>query len=115
MIFACGLSNYSVAIFYLANHAFFKALLFLGAGSVIHAVGDEQDVRKISHTVLITGRLFIRYGVRSAVGRRGKLPDSNRFAKTPTRCFYFFSDHFCNNVLVDSRDFSDKKTQLAFT
>ena len=38
MIFACGLSNYSVAIFHLANHAFFKALLFLGAGSVIHAV-----------------------------------------------------------------------------
>ncbi|CAN0452779.1 unnamed protein product, partial [Ascophyllum nodosum] len=48
MIFACGLSNYSVAIFHLANHAFFKALLFLGAGSVIHAiVGDEQDMRKM--------------------------------------------------------------------
>lgn len=47
MVFACGLSNYSVAIFHLANHAFFKALLFLGAGSVIHAVGDEQDMRKM--------------------------------------------------------------------
>ena len=47
MIFACGLSNYSVAIFHLANHAFFKALLFLGAGSVIHAVGDEQDMIKM--------------------------------------------------------------------
>ena len=47
MIFACGLSNYSVAIFHLSNHAFFKALLFLGAGSVIHAVGDEQDLRKM--------------------------------------------------------------------
>nr|YP_011008415.1 NADH dehydrogenase subunit 5 [Syringoderma abyssicola]WBP70386.1 NADH dehydrogenase subunit 5 [Syringoderma abyssicola] len=47
MIFACGLSNYSVAIFHLGNHAFFKALLFLGAGSVIHAVGDEQDMRKM--------------------------------------------------------------------
>jgi len=47
MVFACGLSNYSVAIFHLANHAFFKALLFLGAGSVIHAVGDEQDLRKM--------------------------------------------------------------------
>nr|YP_011007958.1 NADH dehydrogenase subunit 5 [Chorda asiatica]QWK44430.1 NADH dehydrogenase subunit 5 [Chorda asiatica]WBP69789.1 NADH dehydrogenase subunit 5 [Chorda asiatica] len=47
MIFACGLSNYSVAVFHLANHAFFKALLFLGAGSVIHAVGDEQDMRKM--------------------------------------------------------------------
>jgi NADH-ubiquinone oxidoreductase chain 5 len=47
MVFACGLSNYSVGIFHLANHAFFKALLFLGAGSVIHAVGDEQDMRKM--------------------------------------------------------------------
>jgi NADH-ubiquinone oxidoreductase chain 5 len=38
----CGLSNYSVGIFHLTNHAFFKALLFLSAGSVIHAVSDEQ-------------------------------------------------------------------------
>jgi len=47
MIFACGLSNYSVGFFHLSNHAFFKALLFLGAGSVIHAVSDEQDMRKM--------------------------------------------------------------------
>mgnify|MGYP000952865794 CR=1 FL=1 len=47
MIFACGVSNYSVGVFHLANHAFFKALLFLGAGSVIHAVADEQDMRKM--------------------------------------------------------------------
>ena len=47
MVFACGLSNYSVGVFHLSNHAFFKALLFLGAGSVIHAVSDEQDMRKM--------------------------------------------------------------------
>ena len=47
MIFACGLSHYSVGVFHLANHAFFKALLFLGAGSVIHGLADEQDIRKI--------------------------------------------------------------------
>lgn len=47
MVFACGLSNYSVGIFHLTNHAFFKALLFLAAGSVIHAVADEQDMRKM--------------------------------------------------------------------
>ena len=47
MIFACGLSNYATGIFHLSNHAFFKALLFLGAGSVIHAVNDEQDMRKM--------------------------------------------------------------------
>jgi NADH-ubiquinone oxidoreductase chain 5 len=47
MIFACGLSNYSVGLFHLANHAFFKALLFLSAGSVIHGIFDEQDMRKM--------------------------------------------------------------------
>lgn len=47
MVFACGLSSYSVSFFHLLNHAFFKALLFLGAGSVIHAVNDEQDMRKL--------------------------------------------------------------------
>ena len=47
MIFACGLSNYSVGFFHLSNHAFFKALLFLSAGSVIHAINDEQDIRKM--------------------------------------------------------------------
>jgi proton-translocating NADH-quinone oxidoreductase chain L len=47
MVFACGLSNYSAGIFHLTNHAFFKALLFLGAGSIIHALSDEQDMRKM--------------------------------------------------------------------
>lgn len=47
MIFCCGLSGYEVGIFHLSNHAFFKALLFLGAGSVIHAMSDEQDMRKM--------------------------------------------------------------------
>ena len=47
MVFACGLSDYSAGIFHLANHAFFKALLFLAAGAVIHAVNDEQDMRKM--------------------------------------------------------------------
>lgn len=47
MMFACGLSSYEVGMFHLSNHAFFKALLFLGAGSVIHALSDEQDMRKM--------------------------------------------------------------------
>ncbi len=51
MVFACGLSNYSVGIFHLMNHAFFKALLFLSAGSVIHALSDEQDMRKMGGLV----------------------------------------------------------------
>ena len=47
MFFAAGLSAYSVAMFHLTTHAFFKALLFLGSGSVIHAMSDEQDMRKM--------------------------------------------------------------------
>lgn len=47
MVFACGLSNYSVSLFHLFNHGFFKALLFLSAGAVIHAMMDEQDMRKL--------------------------------------------------------------------
>lgn len=68
MVFACGLSNYSVGVFHLMNHAFFKALLFLGAGSVIHAVMDEQDMRKmgglktlvpLTYSMMIIGSLAL--------------------------------------------------------
>ena len=47
MFFAAGVSAYPAAIFHLFTHAFFKALLFLGAGSVIHAMSDEQDIRRM--------------------------------------------------------------------
>jgi len=53
MVFAAGLSTYSVSMFNLSNHAFFKALLFLGAGSIIHAMSDEQDMRKMGGLVKI--------------------------------------------------------------
>ena len=47
MFVISGLSNYSLSIFHLANHAFFKAALFLCAGSIIHALQNEQDIRKM--------------------------------------------------------------------
>jgi len=47
MFFACGVGAYDAGIFHLYTHAFFKALLFLGAGSVIHAMSGEQDMRKM--------------------------------------------------------------------
>lgn len=47
MVFACGLSQYSLGVFHLMNHAFFKALLFLSAGCIIHALSDEQDMRRM--------------------------------------------------------------------
>ena len=47
MFLACGVAAFSAGIFHLMTHAFFKGLLFLGAGSVIHAVGGEQDMRRM--------------------------------------------------------------------
>jgi NADH-quinone oxidoreductase subunit L len=47
MFLACGVGAFGVAVFHLFTHAFFKALLFLGSGSVIHALGGEQDMRRM--------------------------------------------------------------------
>jgi len=47
MFLACGVGAYVAGMFHVMTHAFFKACLFLGSGSVIHAMGDEQDIRKM--------------------------------------------------------------------
>jgi NADH-quinone oxidoreductase subunit L len=63
MFFALGVSAYQAGIFHLFTHAFFKALLFLGAGSVIHALSDEQDIRRMGgvgkHIPLTTAMMYI--------------------------------------------------------
>ncbi|MDB9818652.1 NADH-quinone oxidoreductase subunit L [Pelagibacterales bacterium] len=68
MFFAIGVGAYGAAMFHLFTHAFFKALLFLGAGSVIHAVSDEQDIRKMgglynyipfTHMLMIIGTISL--------------------------------------------------------
>jgi NADH-quinone oxidoreductase subunit L len=68
MFFACGMSAYAAGIFHLTTHAFFKALLFLGAGSVIHAMSGEQDMRRmgglwkmvpLTYTVMWVGSLAL--------------------------------------------------------
>jgi NADH-ubiquinone oxidoreductase chain 5 len=48
MVMIAGLSQYNISLFHLFNHAFFKALLFLSAGSIIHALSNEQDMRKMA-------------------------------------------------------------------
>ena len=70
MVFACGLSAYGLAFFHLFTHAFFKALLFLGAGSVIHAMNDEQDMRKMGglHQILPLTYISILIGSFSLIG-----------------------------------------------
>lgn len=62
MIFACGISGYNISMYHLTNHAFFKALLFLSAGSVIHSMNDEQDMRKMGgllHVLPFTYTMFL--------------------------------------------------------
>jgi proton-translocating NADH-quinone oxidoreductase chain L len=59
MVFICGLSNYTVSLFHLMNHAFFKALLFLSAGSIIHAMNDEQDMRKMGGLIRIVPYTYV--------------------------------------------------------
>jgi NADH:ubiquinone oxidoreductase subunit 5 (subunit L)/multisubunit Na+/H+ antiporter MnhA subunit len=70
MILACGLSGYSIALFHLFTHASFKALLFLSAGTIIHTMNNEQDIRKLNciHNIMpLTSILFI-IGILSLVG-----------------------------------------------
>src|SRR5882757_1661993 len=68
MMMAIGLSQYNVALMHTVNHAFFKALLFLGAGAVIHSFADQQDIRKMgglikflpfTYSVMLTGSLSL--------------------------------------------------------
>src|ERR1700710_2619250 len=68
MVLAVGLSSYNISLFHLINHAFYKALLFLGAGSVIHAIHDNQDLRKygglksylpLTYTVMLIASLSL--------------------------------------------------------
>ena len=59
MVYACGLSLYSLSLFHLFNHAFFKALLFLSAGSIIHSLNNEQDFRKMGGLLKILPNTYI--------------------------------------------------------
>lgn len=68
MVLAVGISKYDVSLFHVINHAFFKALLFLSAGSVIHSMADQQDIRRLgglinflpfTYTIMLIGSLSL--------------------------------------------------------
>jgi len=63
MFMACGVGAFSAGIFHLMTHAFFKGLLFLAAGSVIHAVGGEQDMRKMGGLKSYVPWTFLTMGI----------------------------------------------------
>ncbi|MHA1565657.1 MAG: NADH-quinone oxidoreductase subunit L [Alphaproteobacteria bacterium] len=86
MFFAIGVSAYQAAIFHLMTHAFFKALLFLGAGSVIHGMHDEQDMRKM-------GGLFSKMRVTASLMWIG----SFALAGVP-----FFAGFYSKDIILES-------------
>jgi proton-translocating NADH-quinone oxidoreductase chain L len=65
MVFVCGLSGYSVSMFHLMNHAFFKALLFLSAGCIIHGLQDEQDMRRMGGLVKVMPITYVTFFIGS--------------------------------------------------
>ncbi len=86
MFFAAGVSAYAAAIFHLMTHAFFKALLFLGSGSVIHAMSGEQDMRKM-------GGLWNKIPITYAMMWIGSLA----LAGVP-----FFAGYFSKDMIIEA-------------
>jgi NADH-ubiquinone oxidoreductase chain 5 len=85
MFFCCGLSQYSLSFFHLINHAFFKALLFLCAGSIIHSLNNEQDIRKMGGLLYIMPITYITMflGTLSLIG------------------FPFFSGFYSKDLIIE--------------
>jgi NADH-quinone oxidoreductase subunit L len=90
MFVALGVGAYSVAIFHLYTHAFFKACLFLGAGSVIHALGGEQDIRKMGGLARRIPVTFATFAVATAA-IAGIPPLAGFFSKDEILWFAFAS------------------------
>jgi len=93
MFLGCGVGAYASAIFHLATHAFFKALLFLGAGSVIHALGGEQDIRKMGQLrerLPITSRTFYW----AALANAGIIPLAGFWSKDEILAAAFAGHHY---------------------
>ena len=91
MFVALGVGAYGVAIFHLYTHAFFKACLFLGAGSVIHALGGEQDIRKMGGLARRIPVTFATFAVATAA-IAGIPPLAGFFSKDEILWFAFASE-----------------------
>jgi NADH-quinone oxidoreductase subunit L len=93
MFLGCGVGAYASAVFHLATHAFFKALLFLGCGSVIHALGGEQDIRKMGR---LKGRLPItsRTFYWASLANAGIIPLAGFWSKDEILAAAFAGHHY---------------------
>jgi NADH-quinone oxidoreductase subunit L len=91
MFLALGVGAYGVAVFHLYTHAFFKACLFLGAGSVIHAMGGEQDVRRMGGLARKIPVTFVTFAVATAA-IAGLPPLAGFFSKDEILWYAFASE-----------------------
>jgi NADH-quinone oxidoreductase subunit L len=92
MFLALGVGAYGVAVFHVYTHAFFKACLFLGAGSVIHALGGEQDIRKMGGLARRIPVTFATFAIATAA-IAGIPPLAGFFSKDEILWFAFASEH----------------------
>jgi NADH-quinone oxidoreductase subunit L len=92
MFMACGVGAFSAGIFHLMTHAFFKGLLFLGAGSVIHAVGGEQDMRKMGGLRSYIPWTFLTMGI-ATLAISGIPPFAGFWSKDEILWKAFSSEH----------------------
>jgi NADH-quinone oxidoreductase subunit L len=92
MFVALGVGAYGVAVFHVVTHAFFKACLFLGAGSVIHALGGEQDIRRMGGLARRIPITFGTFAVATAA-IAGLPPLAGFFSKDEILWFAFASEH----------------------
>jgi NADH-quinone oxidoreductase subunit L len=92
MFMACGVGAFSAGIFHLMTHSFFKGLLFLGAGSVIHAVGGEQDMRKMGGLRSYIPWTFLTMGI-ATLAIAGIPPFAGFWSKDEILWKAYSSDH----------------------
>lgn len=99
MFAALGLGAYSAGMFHVTTHAFFKALLFLAAGSVIHALGGEQDIRKMGGLKNVTKTTYITFLI-ATLAITGIPPFSGFFSKDGILANAFADSPLAYGILV---------------
>jgi NADH-quinone oxidoreductase subunit L len=93
MFLACGVGAFTAGVFHVTTHAFFKALLFLGAGCVIHAMHEEQDIFKMGELRKKLHGLFIAFSA-GALALAGVIPFAGFFSKDEILWSSFASGHY---------------------
>lgn len=99
MFVACGLGAYSLALFHLVTHAFFKSLLFLGAGNVMHAMNDKLDIRKMGglYKSMKATAILMMIG---SIALSGVYPFAGFFSKDKIVDFALLSGHFWLYIIL---------------